>query len=417
MRPNITELVLQEDKCIGCGVCDAICPVDVLPMSIGKYGTYEPQEIDGCLDKCTLCINVCPFIDENDSELVLANTLYQQEEGSAFYEELGNVVETYVAYVSDEEKRLKSASGGIGNFILKKLLEDNIVDHILTISPTEHPDQLFRFDIIKDSDSLNRTAGSVYYPTELSEVLEYIIKNDGRYAITVLPCYAKAIRLAQQKNRLLRKRIKVLIGLVCGQMKSKYFTEELADIALNGEKADKVSYRVKNKNLSAKNYSFKFSNDTKDVKMQWSTYPSVFWTNRMFTPPACNHCTDTFAYTADLVIMDAWLPEYIDNYLGHTLLIVRNNSLKELLEKYAKNAIVLNKISPEKVYKSQEGVIKNKSYYAKNEAKGLMRLSVLLKKRVQKLSFTTPYKSLKKYIFLIKLIERVHYRLIKKVRK
>jgi len=412
MKPNIMELVVEQDKCIGCGVCEAICPVDVLPMKFGKFGIFEPHEIDGCLDKCTLCIDVCPFIEENEDEIKLSKTIYADEEGVTFHQELGYVVETYASYVLNKSKRVKSASGGIGNFVLKKLIEDDVVDCVLTIAPTSYPEQLFRFDVFKSEEELNSSVGSVYYPTEISEVLDYVMKNEGRYAITLLPCYAKAIRLAQQKNRLLRKRIKVVVGLVCGQMKSKFFTDELAKIALNGKTAKEVSYRVKNPDKPASNYSFQFiAEDGEKKQMSWSTEPSVFWTNRMFTPSACNHCIDTFAYTADIVLMDAWLPEYVQNYLGHTLLIVRRNDLKELLESYNGKEIALNKISVQDVYKSQEGVVKNKSYFSQNKANGLMRVIVNMKKVVQERSFNQSYKSLKKYILLIKIVQRVSNRL------
>lgn len=412
MKPNITQLVVEQDKCIGCGVCQAVCPVNVLPMEFGQYGVFEPHEIDGCLDKCTLCIDVCPFVEKNDDEITISNALYAKEKGITFHEELGYIVETYTSYVLKRSKRVKSASGGIGNFVLKKLLEDDIVDCVLTIAPTAYPEQLFRFEVFQNQQELNSSVGSVYYPTEISEVLDYVTKNEGRYAITVLPCYAKAIRLAQQKNRLLRKRIKVVVGLVCGQMKSKFFTEELAKIALNGKVAQEVSYRVKNPQMPANNFSFQFvSENTEKIKMQWSEEPSVFWTNRMFTPLACNHCTDTFAYTADIVLMDAWLPEYVKNYLGHTLLIVRRNDLKELLENYADEEIALNPIDSRDVYKSQEGVVKNKSYFAKDQATGLMKIIVELKKIVQKRSFSHTYKSLQKYLLLIKITQKILDRL------
>ena len=68
MRPNITELIVQQDKCIGCGVCDTICPVDVLDMQFNTIGMYEPKESEGCLAKCTLCIDVCPFVETNKTE-------------------------------------------------------------------------------------------------------------------------------------------------------------------------------------------------------------------------------------------------------------------------------------------------------------------------------------------------------------
>lgn len=414
MKPNIMELVVEKNSCIGCGVCQAICPIKILPMKFGKFGTYEPHELEGCLDKCNLCTNVCPFTeknkDVNKNEITISKTIYENEKNINYYDELGYLVETYSSHVLDNKKRIKSASGGIGNFLLKKLIDEDVVDTILTIKPTSEPEQLFRFDIFKTNEDLNNSAGSVYYPTELSEVLEYVKKNDGRYAITVLPCYAKAIRLAQEKNIKLRKRIKIIIGLVCGQMKSKFFTEELSRIALNGKVAHRVNYRIKNSNEPATNYSFKFYAKEDEKEMIWNTYPSKFWTSRMYTPLACNNCTDTFAYTADIVLMDAWLPQFTQDYLGHTLLIVRNNLINDLLKKYSKKEISLEKISTMDVYNSQKGVVRNKKNIAKNEAKRLMKIVVYLKKQIQIISFTNNHKKLKLFVFLLKLTEKIMYK-------
>ena len=96
MRPNITELIVQHDLCIGCGVCSGVCPVDVLPMKFNSLGEYVPYEILGCLDKCTFCIDVCPFIDMNDNEDVLGEFLYAKNTSSKHTVETGYYLNTYV---------------------------------------------------------------------------------------------------------------------------------------------------------------------------------------------------------------------------------------------------------------------------------------------------------------------------------
>ena len=47
MKPNITELIVEHDLCIGYGMY----PVDVLPMKFNSFGMYIPSEIPACLDK------------------------------------------------------------------------------------------------------------------------------------------------------------------------------------------------------------------------------------------------------------------------------------------------------------------------------------------------------------------------------
>ncbi len=50
-------VVVDEDKCTGCGQCVDICPVDVYEMSGGKS---DPAQAEECLG-CESCIEVCDF--------------------------------------------------------------------------------------------------------------------------------------------------------------------------------------------------------------------------------------------------------------------------------------------------------------------------------------------------------------------
>lgn len=396
MKPNITELIVNQDKCIGCGVCSAICPVDVLPMSFNENGLYQPFETDGCLDKCTICLDVCPFIEENNSEYKIAKKLYKNNSNIQHDKDLGFFLKSYVVYKTDELERLKSASGGGGHWLLSKLLQTNTVDKIITVESNLDPDKLFKFSVFNDVSELDNTRGSVYYPTELSEVLDYIMKNDATYAITALPCYAKAIRLAQEKNHKLRKRIKYIVGLVCGQMKTKYFTEELGKIATGSSKLNSMKFRVKQEKESANNFAFEFNNNS---KLTWNTEPGTFWRNRTFTPNACNSCIDTFAETTDIVIMDAWLPEYAKDYRGHTLLLVRDKNLNNIL--LDSKELVVKKVESSKVLASQKGVVVNKKAVAKGTKNPILHKVIEIKLKIQKLSNNGQYSLNAKEITLL----------------
>ncbi len=364
MRPNITELIVNQDKCIGCGVCDTICPVNVLVMDFNLIGIYQPFESDGCLDKCTLCIDVCPFIDTNKDEKELAKIIYSKEKNIQFHKDLGYFTNTYEIHKKNTDERLKSASGGAGHSILKNLLDAKLVDAVLTVESNNDPDKLFKFSNFKEIEELEKIRGSVYYPTELSKVLDYVIKNDGNYAITTLPCFAQAIRLAQEKNSKLRKRIKFVIGLVCGQMKTKEFTHTLAKKALGTDRLKSVKYRVKQENELASNFAFEFESikDGSVGRLSWTAQldgPGILWGSRAFTPMACNSCTDVFAHCADVVLMDAWLPEYTKDYHGHTLVLTRTTEVANILENSKDTD--LKKIDYQKVFLSQKPVVDNKN--------------------------------------------------------
>jgi len=320
---------------------------------------------------------------------------------------LGYFVNTYEVHKKDTAERLKSASGGAGHSLLKNLLEQQFVDTILTVESNNDPDKLFKFSNFKEIKELEKIRGSVYYPTEMSEVLDYVINNDGKYAITTLPCFAKAIRLAQEKNSKLRKRIKFVIGLVCGQMKTKEFTHTLAKNAIGTDRLKSVNFRVKQENKSAMNFGFEFTsiNGGKVNKLSNADMPSKLWGSRAFTPNACNSCTDVFAHCADIVLMDAWLPSYMKDYRGHSLVIARTNEISKIVE--SSLDIDVKEIAYEKVFLSQKPVADNKNaiYYGSKNI--FTQLTNRQKLKIQKLSNENYEKNKPEIDLLFKKIRQI----------
>ncbi len=49
------EVVVDQDKCVGCEECVEVCPVDVYEMQDGKS---VPVNADECLG-CESCVEVC----------------------------------------------------------------------------------------------------------------------------------------------------------------------------------------------------------------------------------------------------------------------------------------------------------------------------------------------------------------------
>lgn len=385
MKPNIMEVIVANDKCIGCGVCAAICPAGVLTMDLNNYGIYQPLEMEGCLEQCSFCLEVCPFVEGNLNEKELATKYYATQSNIKKNQGIGYFLDTYEVHKIDESDRLKSASGGAGHWFLTSLIEKGEIDCAITVEPCIDSEKLFKFSIFKSVTELDNSRGSAYYPTELADVLKHVLNNDGSYAITALPCFAKAIRLAQERSPKLRKRIRYVIGLVCGQMKNKYFTEELGRVAIGKDRLQSVNYRVKQVGKSANNFAFEFTNIRgKEGRLDRSGAPNHFWGTRVFTPLACNFCTDVFAETADVVLMDAWLPEYSKDYRGHTLVLIRSNELNIHLAQ--SKVLNISVIQARRVFNSQRSVVINKKAFARKSWNPILRLIVSRKKYIQELS-------------------------------
>lgn len=354
---SIIENIVNNDLCIGCGLCAGICPQRLLAMHFNIYGEYNPVLKQACSKECGLCMSVCPFNDKNMNETEIGRELFGHIEGINHTEETGYYLDSFVGY--SPQFRKTSASGGMATWLLATLLEKKHVDYVLCVAPQENPEKLFSFQIFEDAESIIRSSGSAYYPVELSDMIKTILDKPGRYAVTGLPCFIKAIRLATARNQKLKERITFVIGLVCGQMKSKHYTTYLSELANAGGKLQKVTYRGKSPDKPANNFYFHCINqEGTEGKLFFKEGVSKAWVNRWFTPNACNYCDDVFAELADVVFMDAWLPEYIDESKGTNLLIVRSAVIQDLiLDGIENKSINLNVISIDKLIRSQPGVI------------------------------------------------------------
>jgi coenzyme F420-reducing hydrogenase beta subunit len=248
----------------------------------------------------------------------------------------------------------------MATWLLEKLIEDNYVDYVICTAPQNNSSELFGFEIIDNINDLKNTSGSVYYPVEMSKIIQTILKKPGRYAITGLPCFIKAIRLACQKNHVLNERITFTIGLVCGQLKSKHYTTYISNLANVEPPLKYVYYRGKVTDKPANDFYYYYyeNQDGKTGKIHWNEGISAIWSNRWFTPNACNYCDDVFAELADAVFMDAWLPEYSKDGRGTNLAISRSPTISKLISDGIVGGVLDTEDIPiHKVVKSQAGVI------------------------------------------------------------
>jgi coenzyme F420 hydrogenase subunit beta len=385
MKSMVLSAVVNNDLCIGCGVCAAICPDNILEIQFNKYGEFNPVSIAECTKDCGLCLKVCPFANGNPDENILGQRLFGEVPGIQHQSEPGYFLSTFVGYSNVGGHREHGSSGGMATWLLETLLKDKIVDAVACITHNNDPEKLFNYAIFTSVDEVRASSGSAYYPVELSEVIRHIVDNPGKYAVIGLPCFVKSIRLAQQRNKILHERIVLVLGLTCGQLKSKYFTTYIGALAGLKEIPIRVNFREKDYQQPANNFYFIFNDQTEnDCRIHWNEGISEAWVNRWFTPNACNYCDDIFAECADVTFMDAWLPEFSTDSHGTNLVIVRSQLANEIVLMGIKaGTINASEIEVSEVMRSQAKVIVVKrSHLAYRLHDAHLRKDKLPKKRV-----------------------------------
>ena len=90
---------------------------------------------------------------------------------------------------------------------------------------SDNSDRLFDFRILSNSNEVYSCAGSFYYPVEISKIIKKILteREDMTYAIIALPCVVYALRLAIEKIPKLKRKIKIISSLTCGQLQNRFF--------------------------------------------------------------------------------------------------------------------------------------------------------------------------------------------------
>lgn len=334
-------------NCSGCGVCTVVCPQKCLIIQENEYGELRPSfTMKECI-KCGRCLNVCPF---SDHEYMIDSCPEK----------------CYIGY--SEEFIKNGSSGGVATWFLYRLLDDNSVDAIVCVGQGDSNNSLFTYRVCRNKSDLIACQGSAYYPVTLSGALEQIRREDGRVAVVGVPCFITALRNLKQQSKKWDRKIKLLIGLVCGHLPNKTMTDVLAwSQGYHREKIDSVRFRTHNDDKPAWDYGVRFS--FKDGN-EFASYGSedfgyLFW-HRLFSQKCCNDCTDVFAEQADITFMDAWLPEYSELHHGTSMIICRSGFCESVLAQLMELK-TLEETSIEKATQAQKKLVDYKRNAGKHQ--------------------------------------------------
>lgn len=286
---KVIEHIVNNDLCIGCGVCVALCPNGALEIKKNSYGFLIAEQTGDC-DSYGSCLKTCPFnpspIDEVKTEDELSSIFIKNT--SQVTKKIGKYIDILAGY--SKEYRVSSSSGGIVTYIAVELLENKFVDYVISVQSIEsYKSNYFQYSLSNSKEDLLLSSKTRYYPVTLADMLMKIKNMQGKFAVVGIPCFIKAIRLAQYSDKELNKKIIYTIGIICGGVKSEFFTEYLAEKAGVGiENIKNPEYRIKDFNSTAADYSFgcinQKNNKEEQIKMRLL---GDMWGTGLFKANAC----------------------------------------------------------------------------------------------------------------------------------
>ncbi|MFV0149468.1 Coenzyme F420 hydrogenase/dehydrogenase, beta subunit C-terminal domain [Empedobacter falsenii] len=352
MSFNIEDIV-ENKLCVGCGLCTTESKTS--KMIWDEEGFLVPL-LDHSFNENA--IKLCPFNpspeDEVKDEDVLADQILPNAKQIDF--KIGRFENTYAGYAN--QYRETSSSGGIATYIFQQLLEKKIVDHLFIVKEINGT---YQYQWFNSLDRIKQISKTRYIPVTLEKLFKEIDEKDGKVAVSGVACFVKAIRLKQHYTPQYKEKIPFVVGIICGGLKSRLYTDFLAQSAGIKYEFNNQQYRIKDAKSTALDYSFGAFNKENVFKTVKMSPLGDMWGTGIFKSNACDFCDDVATELADISLGDAWLDKYRNDGLGNSIIITRSTLADDLIrEGIEKNALTVENIDKSKVIKSQDASFRHR---------------------------------------------------------
>ncbi len=193
----LTKESLEKNLCCHCGVCAGVCPTGAIKTENNVLSIDEGK----CVD-CGACLYCCPAGGYELSDLNL--------------EDIKEIPRFSVA-AKDENVSKDASSGGFVTQSLLSLLENGeITGAAVVVAGDSLDESAAKFVVTDDPEVILSARRSKYTQATIDGVIDYIKKNEGRYAVVGLPCQLYGLTKAMSRNATLKKRVAYKFGMVCG---------------------------------------------------------------------------------------------------------------------------------------------------------------------------------------------------------
>lgn len=350
------ESVVENDLCTQCGACAAMCPHKTIELERDEHFRYFPRVRDEslCIDRCkSLCVQVCAGVQE-DPSLWERNPIVAET-----YDEYcaGAITDTWIGYANDPGIRARGTSGGLITGLLVYLLESGQIDGVLLVGANKKDPLHHDIFIARTREEIEDSWGSKYYPMPMGAHFRELVSSTERFAVVLLGCHMRSLRLMERKLPRLEMSIVLRIGLICGYCAGfKAVADQARDWEIDLEKNRRIDYREGK-------WPGNVRIQTEDQDKRTLIYN--FLTRIPFTTNyRCTICSDLMNETADVVVGDAWLKELTDRKdEGWSVIAVRNPSVVPMIESAIRDgALHLEPADTETFVRSQEKPMRYKKH-------------------------------------------------------
>lgn len=346
--------IIKDGLCMGCGVCEDICPKRCITIQKGRLNIPKVDD-EKCVD-CGLCKKVCAGSGIKIEET--AKTLF--DEASNYHEMLGHYIHLYKGYSREYDIRYHCASGGCVSQFLIWLLEKGMIDGAVVTGFEKDKPMIPHVYIARNREEVLAGKSSKYCAVTMNGIAHEIHEKPGRYVIVGLPCHIHAFRKYCSVDKLFGERIVGFFSIFCSSNKNmdsqaymrwRYCIDEnkLGEFAYRDEGClGSVMFRDKNR------YS-----------MESIEYLDFYRGIRaFFSIPRCALCSDFFGELGDIGFGDLNDNSETDDPIGINSIITRSAHWDTLLRQCAdEGALWIDGINEGRMIMANNYCLKKKGGY------------------------------------------------------
>lgn len=296
------------NSCTGCTACANVCPVNCISMGFDNEGFYFPViDHDKCVS-CGKCEAICHCLNKCDISV----------DKSSYY-----------GFTSDEKLRYESSSGGAFSEIADIVLKDggNVYGAAFDYN------DLYLKHMSTDEVDISLLRKSKYVESDLNDVFSKIQMdiNKGRKVLFCgTPCQVSGLKhyIMDEKNLL------ITVDFIChGVPSAKLFKEHLGDVRKK-RKVLKIDFRFSR--WSDKKLELTMESKRKIIPYTLDTFYFGFMRYNAFLRRCCYDCKYRQIHYSDITIADFWgyraINESINDEKGLSLIVANNDKGRRVIE-------------------------------------------------------------------------------------
>lgn len=248
----------SEKNCTGCMACVAICPKEAISTTYSEFGYRIPAVDNSKCVQCGLCAKVCKM------------SLAQSKSSTR---------DAYIAYNTDDDMRLRSASGGVFSSLAKSFIEQGGVVAGSNLS-FENGEITVKHIVVDNEHDMILLLGSKYVESDCSFVY-HAIEDHLKKGIAVLfcgtSCQVKALYRYMEIRHISTNAL-YTIDLIChGVPGIKLLRDYLDETGLKLDNNADLKFRTKNNGVISYQFSGKTDNSgNMNIPASHSSYYDLF---------------------------------------------------------------------------------------------------------------------------------------------